>query len=320
MLTDLLYIVSGGVCLYFGAEWLVRGASGLALASGVRPLVIGLTVVAFGTSAPELVVTVLAALEGKSEIALGNVVGSNIANLGLILGLTALVSPPKVDSKLIRREVPVMVATAFVVPLALYDGVVSRLEGGLLVLAAFAFTGWLLKTTAALPPAAAELTARKEEVTAEAGKGSGLKLAALTLVGLALLVAGGKLFVDGASALALALGMSERVVGLTIVSVGTSLPELATSIVAALRRHSDIAVGNVIGSNIYNVLLILGGGAVAHPLAGSLAVMRTDLMVLVGITLLGTLFLRGGDRRISRPEALALLGTYAAFLGVVAAF
>jgi len=311
-------MVSGGAFLYFGAEWLVRGASGIALASGVKPLVIGLTVVAFGTSAPELVVTMLAAVEGKSAIALGNVVGSNIANLGLILGVTSLILPPKVDSRLIRREVPVMVATMVLLVLVLLDGLVSRVEGGGLVACAVVFTLWLLKTTSDVPVMASELAARKEEVKAEAGKGSRVKLIALSVVGLALLVGGGKLFVDGASALALSLGMSERVVGLTIVSVGTSLPELATSIVAALRGHSDIAVGNVIGSNIYNVLLILGASAAVNPIEGSLLTMRGDLAALVVMTLLGTLFLRG-DRLISRLEATVLLLSYATFIGLVAA-
>ncbi len=311
-------MVSGGAFLYFGAEWLVRGASGIALASGVKPLVIGLTVVAFGTSAPELVVTMLAAVEGKSAIALGNVVGSNIANLGLILGVTSLILPPKVDSRLIRREVPVMVATTVLLVLVLLDGLVSRVEGGGLVACAVVFTLWLLKTTSDVPVMASELAARKEEVKAEAGKGSRVKLIALSVVGLALLVGGGKLFVDGASALALSLGMSERVVGLTIVSVGTSLPELATSIVAALRGHSDIAVGNVIGSNIYNVLLILGASAAVNPIEGSLLTMRGDLAALVVMTLLGTLFLRG-DRLISRLEATVLLLSYATFIGLVAA-
>lgn len=317
MLLHLALIVTGGACLYFGAEWLVRGASGIALASGIRPLVIGLTVVAFGTSAPELVVTMVAAIDGKSAIALGNVVGSNIANLGLILGMTALIFPPHVDSKLIQREVPVMIGAAAVVPLALYDGEISRLEGMGLVVGAVAFTLWMLRSGAQLPPVSPELAARTQEVTATAAQGSRAKLAVLSVVGLALLVLGGKLFVDGASALALALGMSERVVGLTIVSVGTSLPELATSIVAALRRHSDIAVGNVVGSNIYNVLLILGGSAVAHPIEGSLITMRTDLGALGVLTLMGALFLRG-DRFISRPEAMALLVGYAAFLGLIA--
>lgn len=306
MLLQLGLIVAGGVLLYFGAEWLVRGSSGLALALGIRPLVIGLTVVAFGTSAPELVVTMLAAIEGKGAIALGNVIGSNIANLGLILGVTALISPPKVNPKLIDREVPVLVISAIVVPIALYDGSVSRVDGLLLLAAAFGFTAWMLKTSKALPSDA-------PAVSAGAGKGSRPKLALLSLIGLALLVIGGKLFVDGASGLALALGMSERLVGLTIVSIGTSLPEMATSVVAALRRQADIAVGNVVGSNIYNVLLILGGSALVSPIDGELAAMKVDLGALVALTLMGAIFLRG-DRHVSRPEAMALLVGYAAFL------
>jgi cation:H+ antiporter len=316
MILDLGRLVLGGFLLYLGAEWLVKGAAGLARVLGVPPLVIGVTVVAYGTSAPELMVTLLAAAEGKSDIALGNVIGSNIANLGLILGATALVAPPLVDRSLARREVPVLLVSALAMPAALYDGVISRLEGALLLLGAIAFSWAMLRATSRVPATAAIATEAREEIAEEAPILSKPKLVALALLGLALLLGGGKVFVDGAVAIAFAFGMSERIVGLTIVAIGTSLPELAASIVAALRGHSSLAIGNVIGSNIFNALLILGAGAMAHPIQGSLLALRFDLCVMGGFTLLASILVRT-ERKISRPEGFLLVSAYAAFLGAL---
>jgi cation:H+ antiporter len=316
MILDLGRLALGGFLLYLGAEWLVKGAAGLARVLGVRPLVIGVTVVAYGTSAPELMVTLLAAAEGKSDIALGNVIGSNIANLGLILGATALVAPPLVDRSLARREVPVLLLSALAVPAALYDSVISRLEGALLVLGATAFSWAMLRATSRVPATAEIAEEAREEIAEEAPIRSKPKLVALALLGLALLVGGGKVFVDGAVAIAFAFGMSERVVGLTIVAIGTSLPELAASVVAALRGHSSLAIGNVIGSNIFNVLLVLGAGAAARPIPGSLVALRFDLWVMGGLTLLAAILVRT-ERKISRPEGVLLVSCYAAFLGAL---
>jgi cation:H+ antiporter len=332
-------LLVGGVLLYFGAEWLVKGSAGLALAFGLRPLIVGLTVVAYGTSAPELTVGLAAALEGRGGIALGNAIGSNIANLGLILGVTTLISPPRVDGSLIRREIPFLVLTAALVPIVFLDGRVSRLEGALLLAGSFAFTGLMLRSArGALPPppptaaaaaeapaaarpspeereaieAAREMAVDAEQAGAPETRGK-LALAAITAVGLGLLVFGGKVFIDGAVGVARGLGMSERLVGLTIVAVGTSLPELATSIVAALRGHSDIAVGNIIGSNIFNVLIILGGAALARPLAGEIGAMAVDLTALVGLTVFAAIAMRT-ERVLRRWEGAVLLGMYVAFL------
>lgn len=315
LVLDLFRLIGGVGLLYFGAEWLVRGAAGLARAFGVRPLVVGLTVVAYGTSAPEFVVSALAALEGKSAIALGNVVGSNIANVGLILGVTALIAPPRVDPALIRREVPVLVVSAALVPLTLIDGVISRTEGALLFLGAIAFTWVMVRTAKAVNPS----TEFGEQVKAEVPQSAELSkpaLAALAAVGLLVLVGGGKVFVDGAVALALAVGMSERLVGLTIVAVGTSLPELAASVVAARRGHSAIAIGNVVGSNIFNVLLILGGAATVSPISGRLSTMTVDLVGLGVLTLAGAFFM-AGDRVIVRREGGLLVGLYGLFLAAL---
>jgi cation:H+ antiporter len=318
MLLDIGRLLLGGVLLYFGAEWLVKGSAGLARAMGVRPLVVGLTVVAYGTSAPELVVSVLASLDGRGAIALGNVMGSNIANVGLILGVTALILPPRVEPTLIRRELPVLVLSALGVPFFLLDGRISRLEGVLLLVGALGFTLLTLRLAREVRIEAPKLGEEvREEVQEEAAKGSKGSLVGLSVVGLVGLVGGGKLLVDGASALALSFGISERVVGLTIVAVGTSLPELAASVVAALRGHSSIAIGNVIGSNIFNILLILGGAALANPLEGALRDLRLDLGVLMGFTL-AAVFLMRGERDVSRLEGGLLVGCYVAFLGAIA--
>lgn len=313
MILDWIQLLAGGALLYFGAEWLVKGAAGLALALGLRPLIVGLTVVAYGTSAPELTVGIAAAIDGKSAISLGNAMGSNIANLGLILGLTAIISPPRVDGGLIRRELPFLVGTAALVPLALLDGAIGRIEGALMCLASLGYTVWMVRKTPGVPAAvAAEIETDAEKAGAPAGGGR-LRLVVISALGLALLVGGGKLFVDGAIGVALRAGMSERLVGLTVVAVGTSLPELATSVIAALRGQSSIAVGNVIGSNIFNVLLVLGGAAAVHPVEAVLATLRIDLVFLGGLTLLSAIMLRT-ERVLSRAEGVALLLGYVAFL------
>lgn len=317
--TALLFI--GGVFLYFGAEWLVRGSSGLAGKLGVRPLVIGLTVVAYGTSAPELVVGIGAALSGRGSIAFGNAVGSNIANIGLILGITSVVSPPRVDGSLRRREVPTMIVSALIVPVLLVDGHITRIEGAGLVCGALAYTFLMVRASR---QATADAAADAVEVGREAAIASGTaptasapKLAVIALVGLVGLLIGGKWLVDGASGLALALGVSQRMVGLTIVSIGTSLPELATSLIAARRGHSDLAIGNVVGSNIFNALLILGASGLAGPLDVGLRESRVEMVGLVGMTLTAAALLRG-ERTISRLEGGLLILLYVAFLLVAA--
>jgi cation:H+ antiporter len=317
----LMMLLGGGVLLYFGAEWLVGGASGLARSLGVPSLLIGLTVVAYGTSAPEVVVGVKASLAGSGAIALGNVVGSNIANLGLILGLTALVKPAPVDGALIKREVPVLVAATLAVPLVLLDGVVTRGEAIALLITALGYSAWMVRSTrrslAQLEREADQMETAADLAGAPAAR-SKLRLALTAVAGLVFLVLGGSLFVDGASGLARALGLSERLIGLTIVAVGTSLPELATSLIAARRGHSDIAVGNVVGSNIFNSLLCLGAAALIRPIEISLDAVRLDLVTMVLLTLLGAFVMRG-SRVIGRAEGLIFFIAYVAFLAALAA-
>lgn len=311
MLLNLASLLGGGVLLYFGAEWLVGGAAGLARLAGVRPLVVGLTVVAWGTSAPEVVVSVMAALEGSPAIALGNVVGSNVANLGLILGVTSLVLPPKVDGKLIRREIPVLVVATLLIPLLLWNDRLSRREGLLLTCGAVAFSAWL--ALGASRSRARDVPVSETLPESVPGPRSPVKLALLVVFGLAVLVSGGRLFVQGATAMAHAFGISERVVGLTVVAIGTSLPEMATSLVAAFRGHSDIAVGNVVGSNIFNALLVLGIAATIEPMSYPIASMWVDVAVMLGLTAFAAVMMRT-ERRLTRAEGGLLVASYAAFL------
>jgi cation:H+ antiporter len=315
---DVGQLAIGLVVLYFGAEWLVGGAAGLARSFGIRQLVIGLTVVAYGTSSPELVVGISAGLRDQGAIALGNVIGSNIANLGLILAISALIRAPRVDQQIVIREVPVLLVATALVPLALLDGRISTVEAcGLLVLAV-GYTAWMIFTSTR------GNTGQAEEVAADAAKASGLapshsrrRLALLTLVGLGGLISGGHLLVNGAVGVARVAGLSDQVIGLTIVAIGTSLPELATSVIAAIRGHGDIAVGNVVGSNIFNVLLILGISGLVGSIQAPLGSVGVELVALTAMTLIATVAM-ATRRTVGRLEATVMLLGYVAFLTALA--
>lgn len=279
-LTVVLMLLAGLVLLVGGAELLVRGASRLAAAMGLSPLVVGLTVVAIGTSAPELATSIGAALSGSPGIALGNVVGSNVANVLLILGATALVATLAVSRQLVRLDVPIMFgATLLVFALAL-DGAIGRAEGVLLLALALAYIGLLLwiarRNPAAVPVPEADAVAPVW-----------WRDALYVVAGLALLVLGARWLVGSAVAIAQVLGVSEMVIGLTVVAVGTSLPELATSILATLRGQRDMAVGNIVGSSIFNLLLVLGASAALAPggLEVAPGVLRFDFPVMTAVAL-----------------------------------
>jgi len=315
-------LLGGGVLLYFGAEWFVGGASALALALRIPQLIVGLTVVAYGTSAPEVIVGVQAAAAGHGEVALGNVVGSNIANLGLILGLSTLVQPARVDGALRRRELPMLLLSTALVVLLLLDGVIGAAESIGLLAVAVGYTGWMVRT--ARLRALREATAEARATASAADRAGGpttrgpAKSAAVAAAGLLVLLLGGNLFINGAVSVASALGTSERLVGLTIVAVGTSLPELVTSLIAARRGHADIAVGNVVGSNIFNVFLCLGAAGLAGRISTPLASLAIDLGALAVMTLLGLVFMRT-ERTITRVEGGVLLALYAIFSAAVVA-
>ena len=312
-MVELLQFAFGLGALVLGADVLVRGAARLALGWGLSPLVIGLTVVAFGTSAPEMAVSVGAALDGRTDIALGNVVGSNVFNILGILGLSALILPLAVNLQIIRQEVPVMIGSALLLALLALDGEIGLVDGAMLFGLLVLYTAFLVRQSRRL---GAE-EAGESDFAADIGQATAtrpLLSAAMVAGGLALLVAGAQALVAAATGFARDLGLSELVIGLTIVAVGTSLPELATSIMAALRGQRDIAVGNVIGSCVFNILGCLGltalvaGGGVPVPAS----VLRFDLWVMLAATLACLpIFITG--RSIARWEGAVLLSYYGAY-------
>ncbi len=278
-------LVAGLAVLLVGGEWLVRGASRLALLLGIPRVVIGLSLVAFGTSAPEIAVSVLSSYRGQPDIAVGNVVGSNIVNVLLILGLSAVAAPLAVSKRVFRIEVPLMIGTALLFMVLGKDGHLSRADGFLLTGIFLVYLVWMARTARQDPTLEKELPDGDGSVAP--GWRGYVRLAGLIVAGLAGLVLGSRWMVDGAVALARILGVSELIIGLTIVAVGTSLPELATSVIASVRGERDIAVGNVVGSNIFNILLVLGFSTVVSPsgLEVAQAVVRFDAPVMVAVSL-----------------------------------
>lgn len=275
----LVLLLVGLVLLVGGAELLVRGASRLALLAGISPLMVGLTVVSFGTSAPEIAVTVGAAAQGSADLALGNVVGSNVFNILMVLGFSAVVAPLVVDSQLVRLDVPVMLGSGVVVALLAWDRELSRTEGAILVALGLAYVGSMVMLSRRTDRRAAA----DEEGPARSKKDGALAVAGV-VGGLGVLVLGARWTVAGASELARGLGVSELVVGLTVIAVGTSLPELATSALAAARGQRDMAVGNAVGSSIFNLLPVLGLAAFVAPsgLAVPPGVLAFDVPVMLG--------------------------------------
>ncbi|MET0066768.1 MAG: calcium/sodium antiporter [Candidatus Thiodiazotropha sp.] len=305
MLLSSIAILFGLVILVWSADRFISGAAALADNLGVSPMLIGLTVVGFGTSAPEILVSIMAASDGNPGLAIGNAIGSNIANIGLILGVTAIVMPLSVHSSVLRREYPLLLAVSIIAFVLMWDGNLSRLDGSILLTLLFLVLGWMVYTakTGAADPIAGEFEA-------EIPHDMPTRKALLTLsVGLTLLLLSSRLLVWGATQVALALGVSDVVIGLTIVAIGTSLPELAASITSALKQEDDIAIGNVIGSNLYNLLAVLSIPGLLAPGVFSPEVIIRDLPVMLGMTVF--LFLMGygfgKPGRINRVEGLLLL-------------
>tara|TARA_Y100001949_G_scaffold175187_1_gene184403 strand:- start:5198 stop:6280 length:1083 start_codon:yes stop_codon:yes gene_type:complete len=311
-----VYLIAGLVLLVAGAEVLVRGAAKLAAQFGIPPLIIGLTVVAFGTSAPETAVSVQAALNGSGDIAIGNVLGSNIANVLLILGVTSLVAPLIVSRQLIRLDVPIMIGASLVTYALAWDGSLSRLDGALLFSAVIAYTAFLIiSSRRATAAATADDEFAKEFGLDETPKPyASLINAGLVVAGLVLLVTGSNFLVEGAVSLARALGLTELVIGLTVIAIGTSLPELATSILAAIRGERDIAVGNIVGSNIFNLLCVLGLASLVSPDAIGVAAnaLAFDFPVMIAVALACLpIFFTG--YAINRWEGLLFVAYYVAY-------
>jgi cation:H+ antiporter len=310
-----LKLIFGLALLVVGAEVLVKGASKIAAAIGITPLVIGLTVVAFGTSSPELAVSVVSSLEGKSDIALGNVLGSNIFNVLFILGLSALITPLVVAQQLIRLDVPIMIGASLLTLLFAWDGNIATWEGAILMAIGIAYIVFVIRLSRKEKNKAV-LEEYKEEYGEQTAPAKGkLWLSILFVVaGLLLLVLGSRWLVESAVVIAKSLGVSDLVVGLTIIAAGTSLPEVATSIIASMRGEKDIAVGNVVGSNIFNIFFILSTAAVVSkggvPVAESALKFDLPVMVAVAVACL-PIFLTG--RRIDRWEGAVFLGYYIAY-------
>ena len=299
-----LYFISGLVLLYYGADFLVKGGASIALKLKVSPLVIGLTLVAYGTSAPELVVSIDAALKGLGDVSLGNIVGSNICNIALILGLCALITPLRVNPKLLKFDIGIMIAAAAILVgfYALNSGV-NRCEAAFFLTGAVSYTLWSFLASRKEPDAEQEDVPKVQY---------SIWISALMVIGgLAALVGGAKLFVNSAVAIAQWCGVSNAVIGLTVVAVGTSLPELATSVVAAIKKEQDIAIGNVVGSNIFNILAILGIAPLISPIE-TLGISYVDMILMLCISILLYPMMKTG-LKISRKEGAVLLAVYIAY-------
>jgi cation:H+ antiporter len=310
----IVLLILGLVLLVYGAEFLVKGASSIAARLGLSPLVIGLTIVAYGTSAPEMAVSVMSSYAGQADIAVGNVVGSNIFNVLLILGSAALVTPLVVAQQLIRLDVPIMIGVSVLMLAFGWDGKISSVDGIILFLGAITYTVFLILQGKQEPDPAVQ--AEYEQFRQSGEKSVKQLLISIGLIGLGvgMLVLGSRWLVDGAVAIARTLGLSELVIGLTIVSAGTSLPELATSIVASMRGERDIAVGNVVGSNIFNILAVLGLSAAVSPngLAVSQAISTFDAPVMIAVAIACLPVFTVGNL-IARWEGVMFVGYYIAY-------
>ncbi len=312
LLINVVLVSAGLAMLYFGAEWLVRGSINIANKFKISQLVIGLTIVAFGTSTPELSVSISSALEGLPDVALGNVVGSNIANIGLILGLSAIITPILVTKSTVRKEIPIMIGVALILIVISIDGNISTIDGILLVIGIVAFTIFSYKSS--------KKDSNDKSLTTNESQTNNIQVQQskiipksifLVGIGLVLLTFGSFMTVENAVVLAHNFGISERIIGLTLVAVGTSLPELITSVIAARKGHGDLSIGNIIGSNIFNVLAILGISAAIAEISVSDA-MWFDYSIMIVFSAALLIVMKTGFR-INRIEGLVLISGYIAY-------
>ena len=311
MLIQILVLIAGFIVLIKGAEWLVSGASSLAKRYGISELVIGLTIVAFGTSAPELVVNIFAAAEGHSDLVFGNVLGSNMANLFVILGIVGIITPLSVQTSTIWKEIPISLFAAVILFFLANDfwgttdkPALARIDGLILLIC---FGLFLLYTFI-------QMKNHKAEVDTSSVNYGSMKIALLVVAGLAGLVLGGRLIIDSSGHIARMLNISEKIIGLTIMAFGTSLPELATSIVAAMKKNADLAIGNIVGSNIFNIFLILGVSSVIMPVSYNAAFNAEIYIISLGTILLFGAMFTLQKKKLDRMEALLLLVVYAVYL------
>ena len=309
MLMIAILIVGGLVLLFFGADWLVKGAVTMALHLGLSPLIVGLTVVALGTSIPEALVSVQATLDNQGGIALGNVIGSNILNIALILGLSALIQPLKVDSHLVKADVPLLVGASFMLIVLLEDFHISRIEGALLLLGIVFYVCGNIMTVKRTSPEEDKIEGM--EIPEDPSKNL-LRNIGFLILGLIALAVGSEFLVSGAVDLARIWGLSEALIGLTIVSIGTGTPELATALMAAYRKTADIAIGNAVGSNLFNILFVVGLAGLVAPMDAN-GIKSSDLYVMFGLTILLLPTVWTG-LVLDRKEGFLFLAIYVAYL------
>ena len=304
-----ILIVGGLVLLFFGADWLVKGAVTMALHLGLSPLIVGLTVVALGTSLPEALVSVQAAIDNQGGIALGNVIGSNILNIALILGLSALIQPLKVDSHIVKADVPLLVGASFLLMVLLEDFHISRMEGALLLLGIVFYVCGNIMTVKRTSPEEDKIEGM--EIPEDPSKNL-LRHIGLLVLGLIALAFGSSFLVSGAVDLARIWGLSEALIGLTIVSIGTGTPELATALMAAYRKTADIAIGNAVGSNLFNIMFVVGLAGLVAPMDAT-GIKSSDLYVMFGLTILLLPTVWTG-MVLDRKEGFLFLAVYVAYL------
>ena len=316
--TDVALIVAGLVLLIWGADRFVHGASAAARNMGVAPLLIGLTIVAFATSAPEILVSVVAASQGEPGLAFGNAIGSNIVNIGLVLGLTAVVRPIPLESATLRREMPALLAVSLLTVSLFLDTRLTRLDGIVMLTGLAIVMIWFVR----LGIRSAENDPIKMDYEAEIPKDVSTKMAvAWLLVGLLVLLVGAEWLVDGSIGVARSMGVSEVVIGITVVAFGTSVPELAVSMVSALRGEYGLAIGNIVGSNIFNLLAVIGLAATIHPATVAPSVLSLHIFVMVAFTLVlfAMTYDYDGKALLSRLEGVALLAAFFAYFAYVVA-
>ena len=304
-----ILIVGGLVLLFFGADWLVKGAVTMALHLGLSPLIVGLTVVALGTSLPEALVSVKASLDNQGGIALGNVIGSNILNIALILGLSALIQPLKVDSHIVKADVPLLVGASFLLMVLLEDFHISRMEGALLLLGIVFYVCGNIMTVKRTSPEEDKIEGM--EIPEDPSKNL-LRDIGFLILGLIALAFGSSFLVSGAIDLARIWGLSEALIGLTIVSIGTGTPELATALMAAYRKTADIAIGNAVGSNLFNIMFVVGLAGLVAPMDAT-GIKSSDLYVMFGLTILLLPTVWTG-MVLDRKEGFLFLAVYVAYL------
>jgi cation:H+ antiporter len=309
MLLSVLYILTSLILLYFGASWLVKGSSSLVLKAVVSSLAAGLTIVAFGTSSPELVVSIQSAISGHGNIAIGNMIGSNLFNICVILGISAVVAPLSIKMLLLKINIPALIIASIGFMLLFADRQISRFEGGILIFGLVIYI--ILNITLARREKSAEVNA-EFEISITDQKVKWYWAAGLIILGIGALVAGSELLLTGAVAIAHSLGVGETIIGLTIIAAGTSIPLLATTIVAVIRKEYNLAIGNVIGASIFNILGIIGISAVISPLS-AIAISIIDLYVMIGVTLLLLQFLRT-KYILKRDDGIFMIGIYLIYL------